>query len=527
MNTKKLLILSFFVILISLSPYSQPVLWANDPAKIEEIKKQLQQSQEMLDKIEEHIKSPDITDNELSIYRQELKEADNYLVNSSEYFKTELSNDKNVLSDLTTLGLNDNTLKDTDNKEMTFRIKEIYTKIDEYSAILIQLRLISGQISDTINAISDKKIRIRSRDLFIYNLPFYRAEAWISGKNDIVNYLSSMKNSFPSFKDSILKAGFKICFAFMLLLVGLLAFLSYRFSARYKEVLFSKTIKKGHMEITKYGDIFSSRGFITLMIFFKNAVLPSLLLLLLERSFHMNYGYESTNGWFLLIWNITTTIVFIFSMHTIVNILFDKRIGYLPETFIESVKFKRRCIIIVYQIALLFTLNDINIMDIAISINPIFSINGTALLNLIFGLTISYNIFILAPKIKQYFLSSKTKIKHAKFFISLINLFILVALATPIMVFLGASNFFIGLVQNLTQCFLTLFFFCIAYSILSNIHPILSRNIAEFFYRASAETDEDEEKFSHIDHKTPIFTYWLNFLILAVFSIITAILFHL
>ena len=110
----------------------------------------------------------------------------------------------------------------------------------------------------------------------------------------------------------------------------------------------------GHMEITKYGDIFSSRGFITLMIFFKNAVLPSLLLLLLERSFHMNYGYESTNGWFLLIWNITTTIVFIFSMHTIVNILFDKRIGYLPETFIESVKFKRRCIIIVYQIALLF-----------------------------------------------------------------------------------------------------------------------------------------------------------------------------
>ena len=73
MNTKKLLILSFFVILISLSPYSQPVLWANDPAKIEEIKKQLQQSQEMLDKIEEHIKSPDITDNELSIYRQELK----------------------------------------------------------------------------------------------------------------------------------------------------------------------------------------------------------------------------------------------------------------------------------------------------------------------------------------------------------------------------------------------------------------------------------------------------------------------
>lgn len=522
MNIRNLFILTAFIFTTSFLSHAKTT---SDSERIKDVKLQLVQSQEMLSKIEERMKDPDITDNELSIFRQKLKETDNSFISEAEYFRRKLNNDKAIIADLSGLGLNDNTLKEDADDILSSKVNAIYAEIGEYSSILIQLRLFTGQISDMIHAISDKKIKIRSKDLFVYNLPFYRAEAWTSGKKDIATYLESMVKAFPSFKGSILRAGWNISFLFILVLVGLISFISYRLSSKFKKIIFSKPIKTGHLEITKYRDIFQTRWFITLMIFLKNAVVPSLLLLMVEHSFYMNYGYGSTNKWFFLLWNITTTLVFIFSLHTIVNIFFDKRLGFLHETFTDSRKFKRRCVIIVYQVALLFTMNDIDVMDISISINPILSINGTALLNLILGLTISYNIFILAPKIKQYFLHLDSKTQHVSFYLWIINFSILVALATPAMVFMGASNFFIGLSLNLTQCFLIIFFFCVVYGILKNIHPILSRSIVEFFYRASAESGEDEEKFSHIDHKTPIFTYWLNFLILTFFSTITAILF--
>lgn len=525
MNIRKLSALSIFIFITSFLPCSQFAISASDTPRVEDLKKQLVEFHETLDKVSTRIKTPDITDNELTIFRQELKEIDKFLFNESGYFKKELDNDKNIITDLSSLGLNDKVLKGNSNVDLSSNINAIYAEEEEYSAILIQIRLFSDQVSNVINAISDKKLKISSQDLFIYNLPFYRAQAWTSGKKDILNYLSAMRTMFPLFKDSVLKNGWKPSFLFILLFVGLLTFIISRLSPVFKRKLFSSIIKTGHLEITKYSDIVHSRGFITMMIFFKNAIMPSLLLLLVAHSFFMNYGYESTNKWFLLIWNIITSIIYIFTLHTVVNILFDKKLGYLPKAFTDSKKFKRRCIMMVYQVAILFTLNDINIMDISISINPIFSLDGTALLNLILGLTISYNIFILAPKIKQYFLGLEAKAKHVSFFIGIVNLCILVALVTPAMVFLGASNFFIGIILNMTQSFLTIFFFCIAYSILRDIHPILSRNIVEFFYRASAETGEDEVKFSHIDHKTPIFTYWLNFIILSIFSVIIAVLF--
>ncbi|MEI6054688.1 MAG: mechanosensitive ion channel domain-containing protein [Lentisphaerota bacterium] len=525
MNIQKLFVILAFIFITSLCPSAQFSILASDTPRIEGIRKQLEDSRQVLNEIKSHINDDLITDNQLAIYRHKLKEIDSVMIQESSYFKEELHNDKDIIADLSALGLNDKNLKTDTANELYGNITQIYSEIDQYSNILIQVRLFEGHVSNMLNLISDKQIKIRSKDLFIYNHPFYRVEAWGAGKKDILDYLGAMAKEFTPFIQSIIMEGWKATFIFVITFIFLISFITIRLSPKFKKTVFGQPIKYGHLEITRYRDVFHTRGFITLLLFLRNAVLPSLLLLLLEHSFYMNYGYESTNKWVLLIWNLTTSIIYIFSLHTIVNMFFDKRLGFLPEVFTDSKKFRRRWLVMVYQVAILFTINDIDIMDISININPIFSLNGTALLNLIMGLTISYNIFILSPKIKHYLSSAGSTTEYSKFYTWIINLLILGALIMPALVFIGASNLFIGLILNLTQCFLIIFFFWVAYSILRDIHPILSRNIVEFLYRASAETGEDEEKFSHIDHKTPIFTYWLNFLILAVFSIITAILF--
>lgn len=505
---------------------SNSLLSNDDVSRFDTAKKQLIEFRNTLNEINERINNPDITDNELTKFRTELKEIETQIDTETEYFKKELENDRNIIKDLSSLGLNDKVMGKDKSDYLSTNVNEINTEIDSDSRILIEYRLFSGQLYDTLNIISEKKIAIRSKALFVYNLPFYKAQAWISGKDDIIAHIDTMGNELPNFCNSVAQGGWRISFLFVSLFIGLIFFLNFRLLPQATSYLLNKPIKSGHTEVTNYKDVFHTKGFIILLLLIKNSFIPSLLIVCLEHSFYINYGYDSQNKWFALAWNLTTTLVYFIYLHNIVNVLFSKKLALLPPFFTESKKFKRRCIIMVYQFAILFTLNDINIMDLSISINPIFSLNGTALLNLILGITISYNLLIVTPKIRRYLSEpAAAKRPYQNLSLFLLNMIILGAIVLPIMVFVGASNFFTGLILNVTQCFLVLFFLSLGYAILRNIHPILSRNIVDFIYKASAENSEEKEKISHIEHKTPIFTYWFNFTIILLFSLICIVLF--
>lgn len=504
---------------------SQYCIQASDTARIDDAKKQLIISRNTLSKIESSINDPDITDIELTIFRHKLKEIESGITTEASYFKKELENDRNILQDLSSLGLNDKDIAKNGKDYLSTNINEIYSEIDQDSRILIEFRLFSGEINDTLNTISDKKIKIRSKELFIYNTPFYRVNAWTSGRADIFEYIKTMQQELPGFCGSIIKQGWQISFLFVSLFVCLILFLNFRLLAGFIKSLLNKPIKIGVIEITRYRDIFHTRGFIIFLLLVKNSMIPSILIRLINYSFFMNYGLNHPNKWFELLWNLTTTFVYILYFHNIVNIFFSKKMNLLPSFFLESKKFKRRCIVMVYQFAILFTLNDIDIMNFNISINPIFSLNGTALLNLILGITISYNLFVLSPKINQFLKSAESKISYPKLGSTVVTLMILSGLILPLMVFAGASNFFTGIILNITQCFLVILFLSIIYAILRNVHPILSRSIVDFIYKASAESTEEEEKISHIEHKTPIFTYWFNFTIIVLFTFLAIVLF--
>ena len=201
MKSKILIILSVLTIHLFLPQY----LNAATQKSVIELQSLIHKSKSKIKILRLNLRRGNVTDNELSMYRYRLKAISKDLEQHSVYFQSEIIKKERILEDLNKIGLKniEESKESFADKNFIESIKKIRKQITFNRILLIESKLVINTIDEMVTDISNRQIELRNKDLFVYNLPFYRGGAWLAGYKDIIKLSSEKHGDLRKFLSTI------------------------------------------------------------------------------------------------------------------------------------------------------------------------------------------------------------------------------------------------------------------------------------------------------------------------------------
>ena len=443
-----------------------------------------------LEEIQTILKLPTLTDESLIKLRQKVRENQKTLANISHFFNARMQRLNNTIQQFDPSSNSSSnpiiqkayTLQQNQNGYLK-KLALAKQKINTDKGILFDIAFIQNDLKTALNDISNRRILIRNQDIFLHNNPIYNLHTWRAGWQDFHIFTQTFWKNVPSIEL------FNITLWFRLFLSGfLILYLS--FIRRWNQ----RCIQYIECRLTQYPNI-KSQAFIAPIILILKGIIPALLIECITRD------TNATGMWVEFTNNLSYSLGLWFLLYATFS---------LQNTLFSNAKLRHAYILLSTSVSLLFFINNLNFFSLTTYIVPVLPEDSAALLDFIIGLSSLFFSFQLYKQLSQQINFKNSATKQLKFLtIDVTNihkLFLIIPLFFCFYIFMtliGLSNLSSGILLNLLQCFLIIYYTYLTVQLLCQSTTF----VVQFFQFSNAK-------------KSSFLLYWIHSIIILILAFI-------
>lgn len=504
------LFLSVFIFTFSLLAFA-----VDEPVK-SNIDKKMAIFEQTISETEQELKEPDLTGNELKIFRNKLlRITESLLIDEKEYNK-KIDKQNELIENYTLSFLKkDKNRAFSDTGCSVEKFKKLREEISLYKTYLNSIQKLKEKVELLLDDIQYKGLRNRTKEIFLLSTPFYEPSVWTEGYKDLIQLSIDGKEKLREIANEL---NDKII-ARLLFLFGAVLLIIYVYAKaciKISKFLLSKLDCNTTKEITQYKDLLFEKSFFILSRFLVCFLIPVKILRMALDYYSAKYFFFANTSERLFVLIFISTLIIIWNLQAMVSTYFIKKLNFLHPLLTRPKAFKSKMYGAIYLIAGLCFINYIDIVNVAINFNPMVYPDCAAILNLLIIILLSVTVFRISPYITRYIKSAN---KRESFIAQIIRgVLVLWAILAPIMIFIGLSNITIDITLKTLATGALLFLWYYAYHVIKEVIPLIIGAIISFFNRIASIEEEKYLEHEHELHKKHldgrnVLKYWTNFLL--------------